>query len=367
MLRLRRYDLKLEFKPGKYLIVADTLSRAFDRSEKKSNTEEEIKAQVDMIRQNAQVSDPMWEKIATHAKDDEELKDVLNAVHFGWESNHAQSLKPYYHFRGDITEIDGVLVKGPKVIIPKTLQGDMLKKIHEGHLGIEKRQARARQVMYWPNINNDIENHIGRCGTCQKHRYKQAKEPIEQHEVPVKPWRKIGADLFTLFGKNFLVVVDYTSNYPEVAKLEDLSSTNTISHMKSIMARHGLPSVVVSDNGPQFSSREFRQFAMQYGFKHVTSSPEYPQSNGKAEKAVQIVKRLLKKAKENDEDPYLALLNYRTSPLLGSDRSPGEIDLNEQETEEHVAMHKLPDIKQKHYYDHGSNQLKPLRLLTQSG
>ena len=107
MLRLRRYDLKFEFKLGKYLIVADTLSRAFDRSVKKSNTEEEIKAHVDMIRQNAQVSDPMWEKIATHTKDDEELKDVLTAVHFGWERDHAQSLKPYYHFRGDITEIDG--------------------------------------------------------------------------------------------------------------------------------------------------------------------------------------------------------------------------------------------------------------------
>ncbi|KAK2152820.1 hypothetical protein NP493_2405g00000 [Ridgeia piscesae] len=152
MLRLRRYDLKLEFKPGKYLIVADTLSRAFDRSVKKSNTEEEIKAHVDMTRQNAQVSDPMWEKIATHTKDDEELKDVLNAVHFGWESDHAQSLKPYYHFRGDITETDGVLVKGPNVIIPKTLQGDMLKKFHEGHLGIEKCQARARQKSQWNNM-----------------------------------------------------------------------------------------------------------------------------------------------------------------------------------------------------------------------
>ncbi|KAK2159859.1 hypothetical protein NP493_1686g00024 [Ridgeia piscesae] len=105
-----------------------------------------------MIRQNAQVSDPMWEKIATHTKDDEELKDVLNAVHFGWESDHAQSLKPYYHFRGDITEIDGVLVKGPKVTIPKTIQGDMLKKIHEGHLGIEKYQARARQKSQWNNM-----------------------------------------------------------------------------------------------------------------------------------------------------------------------------------------------------------------------
>ena len=83
-----------------------------------------------------------------------------------------------------------------------------------------------------------------------------------------------------------LVVVDYTSNYPEVAKLEDLSSANTISHMKAIAAKHSLPGVVLSHNGPQFNSREFPQFAKQYGFKHVTSCPEYPQSNGKAEKAV---------------------------------------------------------------------------------
>ena len=174
---------------------------------------------------------------------------------------------------------------------------------------------------------------------------------MEQHEVPEKPWQNIEADLFTLFGKNFLVVVDSTSNYPEVAKLEDLSSTNTTSHMKSIMARHGLPSVVVSDNGLQFSSREFRQFVKQYGFKHVTSSPEYPQSIGKAEKAVQIMKCLLKKTKEIDEAPYLALLNYRTSPLSGSDRSSGEMSMNRKlrtklpSAEKHVTMHKLPDIK----------------------
>ena len=79
---------------------------------------------MDKVKQNAQVSDPMWGKIDIHAKEHEELQDVLNAVHFGWESDQAQSLKPYYHFRGDITEIDGVLVNGPKVIIPKTLQGD---------------------------------------------------------------------------------------------------------------------------------------------------------------------------------------------------------------------------------------------------
>ena len=100
----------------------------------------------------------------------------------------------------------------------------------------------------------------------------------------------------------------------------------------------------------------------------MTSSPEYPQSNGKAEKVVQIVNRLLKKAKWNDEDPYMALLNYRASPLSGSDRSPGEISMNRKlrtklpSAEEHVTMHKLPDIKQKRYYDHGNNQLEPLEI-----
>ena len=152
-------------------------------------------------------------------------------------------------------------------------------KFHEYVYGATVIEETDHKPLVSLHKKNMCENHIGRCGTCQKHRYKQAKEPMEQHEIPEKPWRKIGADLFPLFGKNFLVVVDYTSNYPEVAKLEGLSSTNTISHMKSIMARHGLPSVVVSDNGPQFSSREFRQFAMQYGFKHETSSLEYPQSN----------------------------------------------------------------------------------------
>ena len=151
----------------KYPIVADTLSRAFDRSAQKSITEEDVKTHLDMIKHN-KVSDPMWEKIATHTKKDGDLQDVLSAMHFGWESDRGQSLKPYYHFR--------VLVNEPKVIIPLALQGEVWLKIHEGHLDIEKCQARARQVVYWLNINTDIENHIGQCGICQKHTNRQRSQ-----------------------------------------------------------------------------------------------------------------------------------------------------------------------------------------------
>ena len=136
--------------------------------------------------------------------------------------------------------------------------------------------------------------------------------------------------------------------------------------MKAIIARHGLPMTVVSDNGLQFGCREFKTFAKEYGFEHVTSSPEYPQSNGKAEKAVQIVKRLLKKAKEAETDPYLALLNYRAAPVAG-DKSPGEICMHRHLRTKLPSVHghvnsqnKETNNNQKKYYDRGTKVLAPV-------
>ena len=81
--------------------------------------------------------------------------------------------------------------------------------------------------------------------------------------------------------------------------------------MSSIFARHGIPETVITDNGPQYSSEMFKEFAREYGFVHVTSSPHFPQSNGEAERAIRTVKNLLKKP----YDPYLAMLGYRSTPL----------------------------------------------------
>lgn len=112
-------------------------------------------------------------------------------------------------------------------------------------------------------------------------------------------------------GAVYLVVVDYHSRYPELALLDQgTSSQVVIQHLKSIFARHGIPKTVISDNGPQFISFAFIDFARKYGFKHVTTSPRYPQANGEAERMVGTLKRLLKKA----QDPYIALLNYRNTP-----------------------------------------------------
>ena len=132
-----------------------------------------------------------------------------------------------------------------------------------------------------------------------------------------KPFRAViensdtGTDLFELWGKQYLLVVDYLSRYSEISRLESTDSESVILHLKSIFARHGIPETVRSDNGPQFASDAFKKFAQSYGFNHDTSSPKYPQSNGTAERMIQTVKSLLKKS----VDPYLALLSYRTTPL----------------------------------------------------
>lgn len=127
-------------------------------------------------------------------------------------------------------------------------------------------------------------------------------------------------DLFTHNGRDYLLVVDYFSRWLEVRVLENQSSAETINRLKSILATHGIPEVVVSDNGPQFSSALFAEFAKSYGFTHVTSSPRYPQANGEAERAVKTIKGLLDK----NGDPYLALLSYRASPLQNG-FSPAEL------------------------------------------
>uniref|UniRef100_A0A3Q3IR53 Integrase catalytic domain-containing protein n=1 Tax=Monopterus albus TaxID=43700 RepID=A0A3Q3IR53_MONAL len=144
-----------------------------------------------------------------------------------------------------------------------------------------------------------------KCRACIQER-QNPKEPLVASECPARPWQKLGTDLFVLKGKTYLVVVDYFSRYVEVAQLCNTKSTDIIVQLKSIFAQHGIPEELMSDNGPQFSGQDFTQFADTYGFRHITSSPKFLQSNGEAER---MAKSLLKKA----SDPYL--LAYRTTPL----------------------------------------------------
>ncbi|XP_078357457.1 uncharacterized protein LOC144642365 [Oculina patagonica] len=110
-------------------------------------------------------------------------------------------------------------------------------------------------------------------------------EPLITTPLPDRPWQVVATDLFQLKGIDYLIVIDYFSRYVEVAAMQKTTkSSEVIRALKSIFARHGTPEQVQSDNGPQFDSAEFSYFAKEWGFKHTTSSPRFPQSNGEVER-----------------------------------------------------------------------------------
>ena len=200
--------------------------------------------------------------------------------------------------------------------------------LHEGHLGLNKCKLRAKETVYWPGLNNQLENLVLNCELCLK--YSTAKCKLEPslmlgQEVPLYPWTKLATDIFNFEGVSYLLVVDYTSHYPIVHKLASMTGQHIASHFKLICSEYGWPDTLVSDNGPCYTSEVFTNLMSEYNINHITSSPHYPQSNGLAEKYVQIVKNLFYKAKEEGKDLYHSLMVYCNTPLSSNLQSPMQI------------------------------------------
>ena len=143
-------------------------------------------------------------------------------------------------------------------------------------------------------------------------------------QVPERPWVTVATDIFYYKGRDYLLVVDYYSKYPEVARLTSKNSETVIFAMKEMFARHGIPERLIADHMP-FSSLKFKNIASEWEIEVVTSSPRYLKSNGLVERNVQTIKQLLKKADESEQDAFLALLEFRNSPISGMEESPAEL------------------------------------------
>ncbi|KAI4887128.1 hypothetical protein NFI96_019030, partial [Prochilodus magdalenae] len=196
--------------------------------------------------------------------------------------------------------------------------------LHSSHLGVEGCLRRARECVYWPGINDQIKTYVTKCDICRSVDYKQQKERLISHEIPNRPWAKVGTDLFSFDNKDYLITVDYYSNFWEIDYLSDTKSTTVIRKLKAHFARQGIPDIVISDNGPQYTSQEFQRFSERWEFLHKTSSPGHPQSNGKAESAVKNSQETFEQSQMAGQDPYLALLDHRNTPSQGLDTSPAQ-------------------------------------------
>ena len=325
-MRLLRFTYTISHIPGKELIVADALSRAPVSNPTAADTQfnTDVEAYVNSVLDSFPATEKQLKRIQNAQKGDAVCTQLCKYCEEGWPVKDLvpSPLKPYFQFAGEWNVQKCLLLKGSRIVIPTSMQPEMLDKLHSAQQGIQKCRQRAQQSIWWLGLSRQLANPVDKCSICTKERH-QPPEPLMPSKFPSLPWLKVGTDLFYWKNTCYLLLVDYYSRYIETAKLANESSTEVISHTKSIFARHGIPQEVVSDNGPQYSSIQYKKFSTEYGFLHTTSSPRFPQSNGEAERAVKTVKNLLKKA----EDPYMAMLTYRSTPF-SSGFSPAELLMN---------------------------------------
>ena len=220
---------------------------------------------------------------------------VLTYVQNGWPATVPEQLKPYKVRENEIGIESGCLMWGIRVIIPESLQSKILETLHENHPGMTRMKAIARSYVWWSGLDKDIEAKAKSCLKCQETRATPAAAPLHPWAWPTAPWKRVHIDFAGPFlGKMFLIVVDAHSKWPEVVPMITTTASRTIEALQALTARYGLPELLVSDNGPQFTSDDFAQFMRANGIKHIRCAPYHPSSNGLVERFVQTFKRAMK-------------------------------------------------------------------------
>ena len=176
----------------------------------------------------------------------------------------------------------------------------------------------------------------------------QRCEPLQSHSTPEIPWHTVATDLFKIKNSKYLLLVDYYSRFPVLCKLTSTTARVLVQEVKAVFAELGVPNMIVSDGGPQYTSAEFKDFTKQWQIEHRISSPRNPQSNGMAERCVQTMKASLIKTMEEGEDVDLALLTYKTTPLSHTLPLPAEL-LNSRKYKILLPTHIMPTRLQESY------------------
>ena len=243
---------------------------------------------------------------------DPALGVVHQLTYHGWPKERRKVpriARHYWDFRDELTTDDGLLLKGPRIVIPAELRETYLRRLHEGHLSAKKVQENAKYHVYWPGWEADIADYTMRCQECIK-QSRPAKESLQPHDIPDGPWTKLGINYFNFKGKSYILICDYFSKFPFMYTSKT-SWDSLQDRLIDLFASKGFPDKIVTDNGPPFNSQEFNSCLSKHGIKHTTSSPHYPQSNDFIERQTQTMKNMMFK-NESETRSFQEVLSLET-------------------------------------------------------
>ena len=336
--RIMGYNFTAEWLKGSNNSAPDALSR----NPVSDPSPHDILAELDILNQpEISISEiratsatnhisPHLDTLRKTTKEDPEYQQLLQFILDGFPNHRSQlpdSCKRYWTARDHLTIDDDLIVHGCRLLIPVKMRPQVLTQLHESHQGSVRTKQRARLSVYWPGIDNDIDNIILACQQCQDHLPSNPKEPITQKPKPDRPFQEIAIDLCSHAGRTYLIIVDCFTDWPAIISLDHgTTSAHVITAIRQSFCRTAIPDIVWSDGGPQFTSKLFTDFANRWGFLHKVSSPRYPQSNGKVEATVKSMKKLIYASwtgRSLDHDKLCrALLQYRNTPSRKDGLSP---------------------------------------------
>ena len=142
----------------------------------------------------------------------------------------------YFEIWDELSVHDRVIFKGQRCITPQTLRQKIKQKPHNCHIWSQGCLCRARETVYWPDVNAKITDYIHKCNVCMSLQSNQTKEPLICHEPTSRPWEKVATDIFKLDDKNYLSTVDCYSGYFEVDQLHSKTGTVTERNLREILS-----------------------------------------------------------------------------------------------------------------------------------
>lgn len=366
MLRLQAFRFRVVYKRGSSNI-ADTLSRLASHVNDRSWTEDsevyirkvvaealaaltndqpngdydkDTEVTIRSIQETAALD---ISEVIDATKNDEELQAVKASVlEEDWTSN---LVKQYSAFRSELSFVNGLVMRGSKLVIPMSLRNRMLTLAHEGHPGQSCMKRRLRDRCWWPNMDSEAVRICEKCEGCRLVQVPDPPEPMQRRPLPDKPWVDIAIDFLGPLptGEYILVVVDYFSRHVDLEVLTTITAKETIKRLNKIFGLWGVPRTITLDNAKQFVAAEFEEFCKLKGIHLNHTSPYWPQANGEVERQNRSLLKRMKIANalygswRAEMDQYLEM--YNNTPHSTTGKSPNELLQNRR------LRFKFPDIE----------------------
>ena len=334
---LNQFDYSIEYRKTADHGNADALSRLpsgddsdFEREE--SGEDLDIVCAIKVL--SLQVKPVDANILRQETAKDPVLATVMRYVREGWPAKHAdvnQDAEKFRKLADSLSVCHGCLIHGTRVVIPQSLQSQILDLLHIGHFGMERMKQLARTAVYWPGIDASIEMTSRRCSSCGEHQNKPSKPPVHPWMLPEKPWSRVHLDhAINFMGTNWLVITDAYTKYPCIHPTSSTSSRATLDLLEEDFAHFGYPHTLVTDNATTFTSEEFQSWCKERGITHLTGAPYHPATNGAAERLVQTFKQALRKSSLPPKRALQEfLMQYRRMPTA-SGFSPSELLMSRQ-------------------------------------